>query len=355
MSHSRSPITPAVVYPRLVEEQIWYILLCLVVCLAILATVIGVWEFIAVSWVTVGAIGVGLIRDETKNRNKFDCFCCAFRKCKRRGIDERVIYCNSWTAKPAFFGIYVLSIYIGIISLIYIFSSLWFKVVALFFIGFGGTVLLILSLIELNAQHDPHFYQTPPKHPGTCPKCLGTGLCTFCKGTGIGSSLKEICPVCEGKCICPNEFIGRQRLRQSVSEDIQMNIEVISEDKSFENLSTIIFQFLPGSLPTVKTNLRHYGGLDFIVLDFLLRLEIFLGERNITSEFVDEDGYFSGRNQWHLYPQGEIDGTFQLPIVVIQSDELVKVIVYITIIQFLGQNEHELQSYIYNRNEGLWI
>ncbi|HUY00826.1 MAG TPA: hypothetical protein VMV49_14790 [Candidatus Deferrimicrobium sp.] len=130
-----------------------------------------------------------------------------------------------------------------------------------------------------------------------------------------------------------------------------------STEEEFPPLNLGFTQETPeGSLlgiPTVGFWLKYPGKFHPIQVQIIL--ELFLGSQDITSEFVDNNGLWSGNLKWNLNPNDYITDSFQLPFQVVNSNEPIKITPNIIIFDKNQKQFIQLpQTHIYDRNKSKW-
>jgi hypothetical protein len=106
------------------------------------------------------------------------------------------------------------------------------------------------------------------------------------------------------------------------------------------------------TFPDVRFNIFHRG--NFPPVNALVGTEIFLGEKCLKSH-KDGRGHYSLDQSWHLNPGMGYQGHFELAREVVDSNERLKIKVYVTIVDPYDRH-HELLpvEWVYDREKDSW-
>lgn len=107
-------------------------------------------------------------------------------------------------------------------------------------------------------------------------------------------------------------------------------------------------------LPNIGFYLRHEGIMNPVRV--LIKLKVFLGEKNITEDIKYGKGYYNGKRPWKLNPQFRYkNANFNLPNHVKNSEDDILILPEVTIIDEFDR-PHKLLSYghRYDRKGKYW-
>lgn len=138
-------------------------------------------------------------------------------------------------------------------------------------------------------------------------------------------------------------------------EEIKARRDQIYDKYTSDLVPVVIFGFNQTNreLPNIGTYLKHCSDRNDVGI--LIKLQIELGDKNISDKLEDPNGYYTSKRVWNLNPGYTITGNFNLPQEVKVSNKVLRITPNIILIdKFDYQHNLRPNGHVYNREGEYW-